>query len=142
MAVDYRPNADDVATVLKGYTTGKWGGSEAGGTFSEATTPTRDDVEAIITATIPLVAARLGSTPPAGLLPAAKSVAALRAAMGVVRGYMRQSDGNERDLYEILRDEYRDALTDYDLGAKGNDSSSAAGGSRIGNIGVRTVYTA
>ena len=137
---NYRPGVGDVATALKGYTKGKYGGEENGGTFTATTTPTADEVDDMISSTLPLVAAKLGSTVPDELAQAAKSVATLRAAMAVVRSLMRQSDGNERDLYELLRDEYRDAVADYDAAARGHDSASEAGGSNIGNISIATVY--
>lgn len=141
MASDaYRPTTDDVAAVLNAYTRGEYDGVGPG-TFTADTTPTATQVEALIAHTLPLVAARLGETIPEALLPVAKSVATLRAAMAVVRSLLRQSDGNEKDLYDTLRQEYLDAAVDFKDAAQGDSASDPGAGKGIGNIGVRTVYT-
>lgn len=135
---EVRPTTGDVAVVLRSYTRGRYGGEL--GDFDESTSPTKEQVEAVIDHVMPLVTARLGSNLPGRLVAAAKSVATLRAAMGVVRSLMREGDGAEAGLYEAIREEYQEALRDFDAAARGDSSVDVGRGSGMGSIGAATVY--
>lgn len=112
LPADYRPTVADVGGLLRSRTLDD-DGHELG-TFTDATRPTAAETEAAITNALALVAPRLGDVPD-GLADMATSIVTLRTGMLVERSLFTQEATPDQGAYATLRDEYRDALADYDL---------------------------
>ena len=104
----WRPAVRDVASLIRART--KDAHDNELGTFTEATRPTADECEAIIDGVLPIIEARLGRDIAEPFWPAARRLAALRAAMGVERTYWPESVNSEGSSYQALKDEYDEAL--------------------------------
>lgn len=108
---DYRPTVADLGALLRSRTLDDEGNEL--GTFTAATRPTADQAEDFITRSLALVTPRLGVVPDR-LADMAGAIVALRAGMMVERSLFTQEATPDQSAYQTLRDEYRDALADYD----------------------------
>jgi hypothetical protein len=106
-----RPSLATMGSLMRARTK-DFDGNELG-TFTENTRPTDGQVQSAIDTALSLVGARLGNVPDR-LEDLARSVVALRAAMIVETSYFPEETGAEDSAFASYRDQYREALTDYD----------------------------
>jgi hypothetical protein len=127
---DYTPTADDLARIMRDRT---YVDSVELGVFRdpdpandvEGTNPTATQAEGVIQDALDLVAPRLGDVPTT-LYGLARGVVRLRAAMLVESGlFSRDSDGPDTGAFASYRDQYRDALADYDEAKKAHAGPTA-----------------
>lgn len=133
MAVE-NPTVADVAARLPARAVTPLGARP--GTFDETTTVKGTEVAPIIEEAASLVLPRLGVVPDR-LDAMAKAILTIRAAMMVeLRFWPEQTEGDQT-TYGQLRQEYRDALADYDAASQGDVANT----SRVKSLRVRTFYT-
>ena len=107
---DYTPELADVAAVAATRTKDKYG--NVTGTFSDATTPTDAQVEALIADAVDKVSIRIGDDIPEGLFEDAKDVAALRTAMLIESTYFPEQMQNARSPYQVLKTQFDEDMQD------------------------------
>lgn len=130
---DYRPTLADLGGVMRARTRDS-DGNELG-TFTADTSPTDDEADGVITTALALVAARLGQVPDA-LGDLARSLVVLRAAMLVETSYVPEETSTDTSAYAAYREQYRDALADYDA-ATDRDVGEAQ--VRLASVGMKSA---
>lgn len=105
-----RPSVDDVAGLLRARTKDDTGREV--GTFTDATRPTAEEVEAHIDAAVSLMATHIPTQLflPETYWPAVRSLTAYRAALRIEKSYFPEQVRSDRSAYEQLRQEYVDDL--------------------------------
>lgn len=143
---DFRPTADQLAALMPARAFDRDGYDDAG-VFRDpdengegGTRPSKSQAERMITLALPLVIPRLGEVGDS-LVDTARTLVALRAAMMVETGLFPGEVSSDDSAYARLREQYQEALADYDEVAKGN-VGPAPGGARVASVPVRTIYTA
>lgn len=111
LPADYKPSVDDLGAIMRARTRDSAG--EELGTFTVDTRPTAAEAGIVIDLALELVAARLG-TVPERLAGTATGIVTLRAAMLAETSYAPEQSGDEQTAYGAYREQYRDALADYD----------------------------
>lgn len=124
---DFRPTVDDMGAIMRARTAS---GGEELGTFTTETQPTAAEVETAIDRASGLVSPRLGSVRD-DLIELARSIVALRAAMLVETSYFPEEAAPDQSAYAAYREQYHDALADYDA-AVGEDVGD--GNARIASV--------
>jgi hypothetical protein len=117
---DYRPTLADLGAIMSARTVD--GDGNHLGTFSADTIPTDVQATAAIDRALGLVAPRLGAVPADAdgmFAEMARSIVALRAAMFVETSYIAEETSPDSS-FASYRDQYRDALTDYDVAVERN----------------------
>jgi hypothetical protein len=127
---DLRPTLADLASIMQSRVYNGTGEDEVG-TFTYETRPTAEQAETIIDRALGLVTGRVGSVP-ASLREMVRSIVALRAAMLVETSYFPNETGSEDSAYAAYRDQYRDALADYDEAV--NRNVGETGSSRVWSV--------
>jgi hypothetical protein len=126
-----RPYVEDVARLLRARTKDDQG--QEVGTFTASTRPTADQVEAHIDAAVGLLATRIPPADkiPEALWPAARNLAAYRAALQIEKSYFPEQVRADRSAYQHLREEYNDdlaallqAIAETGAGAAGHRAGS------------------
>jgi hypothetical protein len=107
----YRPTLADLGGIMRART--RNGSGDELGTFTEDTRPTAEEAEGLIDRALGLVSPRLGDVPESATN-LAPSIVALRAAMFVETSYYPEETSGEGNAYASYREQYRDALADYD----------------------------
>lgn len=130
---DFKPNVAQVGAIMRARTVDS-NGAELG-TFTDDTRPTADDVSGVIDTAYDLVSARLGSVPDR-LEALARAVVTLRAAMLLETGYFPEDSTPDGSAFASYRDQYRDALADFDSAARSDDGASAT---RVASVAMGTI---
>lgn len=130
----WTPSVAQVALHLLARTRGKNGVLQK--TFNDSTEPTGDDVAGVIGQVCQLIAPRLGPVPDA-LTGSASALAALKSAIQVERSYFMEQVSNGASPEPALVADYKMALCDWDMAARGEQPN----GLKIGSLHVRTLYS-
>src|SRR3954447_5850829 len=128
---DLRPALDELGAIMRARTRDQHGNEL--GTFTDETRPTADEVDLALDQALALVAPRLGQVSES-LLGMARALVALRAAVLVETSYVpEEADTSEGSAYASYREQYRDALADYDATA-GKDVGPTR--TRVASVGM------
>lgn len=126
---DFTPTLADLGAMMRARTRDA-SGVELG-TFTADTRPTAAEATVAITRALGLVAPRLG-TVPSSLYELAKGIVALRAAMLVETSYVPEETGPDTSAYAAYREQYRDALADYESAPR--DAAADRASSRTASV--------
>ena len=138
LPADYRPTVADLAAIMQARTY-DGNGDDQTGSFTADTRPTQEQAETVIGLALGFVSGRLGTVPDS-LGEMATSIVALRAAMLVETSYFPNETGGEDSAYAAYRDQYRDALVDYDAAVDRNVGETQS--ARVASVAMLTHYTA
>lgn len=104
-------------------------------TFNTLTDPTDTDVLGVIALTVQLLGPRLGIVPDA-LVDSAASLAALKAAIDVEESFFMEQVSNGASPVRMMRDEYTEALKNWDIQATGEEPNAP----KIASLRCGTEY--
>lgn len=129
------PTVAEVGTLMRARTRDSMGNEL--GTFTTDTRPTATEVTEMIDSASELVEGRLGDVPER-LEPIVTTIIALRAAMAIELSYFPEEVGDDQSAYARYREQFQDALADYQTSIESDRGVDAS--KRIGIIRIGTYY--